>query len=312
MSSDKRQSTTLREGGKEEKLVPDPGGKITLVPRGGLGQRLRTVASTIALARKYTRPLEIIWFQSDAFEAPSNRLFTLDPQMRRESITIREAKWTDYVSRCTPDRGNVWLSAPFLLLGYDDILTESKVRELLQQTPERIDEIFRRRHRRLFIQTGCELTHERDMYKPLLPNIEVINVRNSRLSSWHNNIVGIHIDRTTSEMSMQDSPTELFIRRMYEIVVGDPTTSFFVTTTSHDERERLQTLYSSRIVAPSSISDATSVDGLIETYGDLLALSQTVKILTTPNSAYTAVASSMGHVQSETLSIYNSPTIITK
>ena len=110
---------------------------------------------------------------------------------------------------------------------------------------------------------------------------------------------------------MQDSPIELFIKRMYEMVVADPGTSFFVTTTSHDERERLQTLYSSRIIAPSSMSDGTSVDGLIEIYGDLLALSQTTKILTTPNSAYSAVASTMGHIRSEALSIYSSPTIIT-
>lgn len=294
----------------DSKPTPDPAGKITLVPRGSLGERLRAVASTIAVARKYVRPLEIIWFQTEDFEAPSNRLFTLDPQMGRESITIRDAKWSDWLYNRYPDKGNAWLSMPYLLLSYDNILTDKKIKELKKESPDKLDQIFRKRHCRLFIQTGLELARERNMYAPLLPNIEVINVRNSRLSSWHNNIVGIHIDRD-SALSMQDSPIELFIKRMHEIVVADQTTSFFVTTTSHDERERLQTLYSSRIVAPSSMSDGTSVEGLIEIFGDLLALSQTVQILTTPNSAYTEVAAAIGHVRSEALSIYSSPTIIT-
>lgn len=295
---------------KDSELTPDPAGKITLVPRGGLGERLRAVASMITIARKYTRPMEIIWFESEDFQAPSNRLFTLDPQMRRESITIREAKWTDWLANRYPDKGNAWLSAPYLVLSNDSILTDKKIKNLQKNAPEQLEQIFRNRRHRLFVETGLEVAHERNMYAPLLPNIEVINVRNSRLSSWHNNIVGIHIDRDSS-VSMQDSPIDLFIKRMYEIVVADPSTSFFVTTTSHDERERLQTLYRSRIVAPSSISDGTSVEGLIEIYGDLLALSQTVQILTTPNSAYTDVASTIGHVRSEALSIYSSPTIIT-
>ena len=197
-----------------------------------------------------------------------------------------------------------------MMVSFDSVLTNDKIKELQAHAPEQLELIFRRRHHRLFIETSMELTRSRDMYSPLLPNIEVINVRNSRLSSWHNNIVGIHIDRDSS-VSMQDSPIELFIKRMHEIVVADPGTSFFVTTTSHNERERLQTLYSSRIISPSSMSDGTSVDGLIEIYGDLIALSQTTKILTTPNSAYSAVASTMGHIRSEVLSIYSSPTIIT-
>lgn len=303
----------MKEKRKGEKADgrSDQAGKITLVPQGGLGQRLCAVASTIALARKYHRPLEIIWFRTDSFDAPSDRLFTLDAQMRREHITIREAKWSDHVTARTPMQSNLWLTAPFLLIGYDDVLSEDRVRELLAKDPERLEAILKRRHRRLLIETGQALTEAKDMYKPILPTIEVINVRNSRLSSWHNNIVGIHIDRST-KVSTAESPTELFIRRMYEMIVADPTTSFFVTTTSHDERERLQTLYRSRIVAPSSMSDGSSVDGLIESYGDLLALSQTVKILTTPNSAYTAVAASIGRILSESLSIYSSPTIITK
>ena len=81
-------TSTETDQERADRLTPDPSGKITLVPIGGLGERLRAVASTIALARKYCRPLEIIWFETDDFMAPSNRLFTLDPQMRREEITI--------------------------------------------------------------------------------------------------------------------------------------------------------------------------------------------------------------------------------
>ena len=54
---------------RADRLTPDPSGKITLVPTGGLGERLRAVASTIALARKHSRPLEIIWFETDDFIA---------------------------------------------------------------------------------------------------------------------------------------------------------------------------------------------------------------------------------------------------
>lgn len=68
-------------------------GKITFVPVGGLANRMRAVASAVALAAKSDSDLSIVWFQDWALNAPFSQLFK---PVDRKIACLRDASQLDY------------------------------------------------------------------------------------------------------------------------------------------------------------------------------------------------------------------------
>ena len=287
----------------------DPG-SITIIPFGGVARRLRTIASAIELLSEMSeKRVEFLWFQNERFNTPSERLFTLSPKYVPDHIKIREATWRDLLTNDVPMPSNLYCTAPFVFLNYDLLLSPNKVRELLAASKNPKEELLTLlggKGERILVSTNEALTKkESKIYRYLEPTVEVSSVRNSRMSGWGENVVGIHLSRQDDENSYTESPTELFIQRMQKMIESDPETTFFLATTDPDEMERLQTIFRHRVFAIRSISEPGSPESAVESYGELLALSHTRKILTTPNSTFSEVAAEMGRIRLEQLSIYN-------
>lgn len=285
-------------------------GLITLIPAGGIAKRIRVVASMIQMALEYERPLEIVWFTSDVMPCTSDRLFTLSPQLSDNRITIRQAHWSDYLFTLPPSRDNFFVSLPFTLVRYDRIFNQTNFRSLFFTEQEKFKELMEKKHERLVICTSDELYTYPNMYRRIEATVEVNNVRRSRMSGWGDKVVGIHINRQNEGASFHESPTELFIKRMQKMVEQDDQVQFFIATTSKDEKERLATLFRDRIFVPYSTPDTFSLKGAIQSLGELLALSYTKSILTTPGSSFSEVAAEIGQVPIETLSIFASGKVL--
>lgn len=290
-------STTLL--GRKEK-------SLTLIPYGGIASRLRTIASVVEIMKDSPKEVSIIWFRTEKFHSSFNRLFTFDPKIISPNISIREDHWSDWLFNDTPRKTNLYIPLLAMLFHYDRLITPEKTRHLIQHNPQSLYDLMKNTEEKTFLSTNLNLLESnRNIYKLFEPTVEVANVRNYRMSGWGNNVVGIHINRKNGDTSMQDAPTELFIRKMQQMIEQDKTTTFFVATTSRNERECLQTLFKSRVFAPYSISDSTTEEGIIESFGELLALSNTRKILSTPDSTFAQVASEIGKIPLEQLSLYN-------
>lgn len=288
------------------KLAKSPyPGKTSLIPFSGIAKRIRTIASFIEVLKDSEKEAEIIWFRTDSFDCSYSRLFTLSPKLVPSGITIRDSTWKDWLFNDTPRKANFFFPAPFLLFRYDRFLSPRRVSTLLKNNPRELMQYIQAPTDQTLLATNQALTMRRGMYRTIEPTVEVTNIRNSRMSGWTDNVVGIHINRAQSGSSMHESPTDLFIKKMQSMLESDPTTRFFVATTSMDERERLQTIFGENVFAPFSISAPESEEGIIESFGELLALSHTRKILTTPGSSFSEVAAEIGHIPIEQLSIYN-------
>lgn len=280
--------------------------KITLIPKGGLPERLRSVAGTIALARRYQRPLEIIWFANEELYCPSYRLFTLNPLLSDEGITIREARAKDWFVSDRPHLSNAYCSLPFILLKYDHYLSPRNIRQIIAQGSNAIDERFASNERMLLI-TDCGIGDYKGMYEIIEPTFEAMNAYLSKTSGWNDNVVGIRLHRewvSGTYHQMGETPTELFIRRMQRMIEDDSNVHFFIASDFAEERERLATIFGDRVHVPYSLSSRNTHEGCINAFAEILALSQTRLILSTKNSPFAQVAAFMGGVTYETISIY--------
>ena len=70
---------------------------LTLIPIGGLANRLRSIASGVALARDYGQTLHIYWFKDAGVR---DLTVTLYPEGRHEMLneTNRQEVWDDVLS----------------------------------------------------------------------------------------------------------------------------------------------------------------------------------------------------------------------
>lgn len=282
------------------------GRKITLVPFGGLANRLKAVCSTIALALKHELELEIVWYMDEGLYCPVQRLFTLKPDLHAKSISLREATWKDGLINDYPRRNNLWIPAATMLFKYDFYLKTSTLKSWVETEPSRIEALLQRTDwEHIFLYSCWSLTNDPGMYDYVEPTVEVLQVTRGLVAAWTQKVVGVHIRRTDHVISIRQSPTELFIKTMQKRIESDPSLHFFVATDSLEERERLQTIFTGRVFASYTDPIRNTPEGIIAAYGEMLALSQASEILATKDSTFSQVAASIGGIPYHTLSIYS-------
>lgn len=278
--------------------------RLTLVPVGGLTDRLKVIASAISMALEAEREMEIIWFSNERLYCPSYRLFTLAPVIKEAGISIREATAKDWFFNDRPHTGNGYLSYPFVFFRYDRCISPKEIETVSRTASGRLKEYFRGGERILLTSTTSFGDHSQ-MFKDLEATVEVKNAFRSNLSGWTDNVIGVHLDGNQQQERQNHSPIELFIKRMQAMIEDDPSVSFFIASDMVEERERLSVIFSGRILMPHTLSSMDTPKGCINAFGELLALAQTKRILSTKGGSFAQVASLIGEVPLETLSIYS-------
>ncbi|MDO5035853.1 MAG: hypothetical protein Q4D93_02715 [Porphyromonas sp.] len=284
---------------------------LTLVPAGSLATRLRVICSAIDQANKAERDIDIIWLVNEDFPTPSDRLFTISPTYINEgvTVTIRQSNWRDTLINTPPSRRNLFITWPFMVFRYQRYFS-LRSRELPKDFDLNFERLLGRKRESILISSDVPMgPSSSKMYTALEATVEVNNVLRSRMSGWTGNVVGVHINRNVPEGNIDDCPTELFIRRMQKMIEEDPTVCFFITTNSSDEKERLATLFRERVFMTYSTQEPNSQKGIIEEFGELLALSRTRKILSTMASPSAQVAAEIGDIRLETLSVFTQNSI---
>lgn len=108
-------------------------------------------------------------------------------------------------------------------------------------------------------------------------------------------LIGIHIRRGDNRISVERSPTHLFLKAMNEQLVRHPNTVFFLASDDEQERRNLQTLYGSdTILTMATQIDRHTTHGGADAFRDFLALSKCHEIWGSAYSSFSEVASAYG------------------
>ena len=103
---------------------------ITLVPVGGLANRMRAIDSAIALAQDTHHELRIIWFKDQGLNCKFCELF--QPIML-PGVSVREAGPSDHLLHDRPRKKNFYLPSFFLNTQYDAHIYEKEANDLFYQ-----------------------------------------------------------------------------------------------------------------------------------------------------------------------------------
>lgn len=272
---------------------------LTIMPEGGLCNRLFALHSAIRLSADFGQPLRVFWRINanfgcrleDVFEVPRevSRVFSSDrlhrgKRARLVESLVRLAQWPPFLGAIQPRAIEAMLAE-----GFD-------FRSLARQ-------------RHLSIRTWS-LFYPGDAGLYRFRPVPHLAERIARVTEGFAATVGVHIRRTDHKPAIAHSPTGLFVARMRALVEEDPSTTFFLATDAPDEAAQLEAAFPGRILRATPQSLARDArEGIEGAVIDLYALAATRRVLGSFASTFSRAAGMLGEIPVEIM-VENPPEVI--
>ena len=269
---------------------------LTLVPEGGLCNRIYAITSAVAFAKKHHLLLKVIWFKDRGMGAGFYDLFDLSPTV--ENVEIKDAGFVDFFKYAKPIKSNFFLPELYQKLKFDAVYFGNKeqvsVEEWYFSHPDAHD----------FYLFHCQKFYDNTAFLNLLSPVSSIQKRiNKQLNLLSPHTVGVHIRRADLASFVEpQSPLSAFIEKMQQEIAANPQTDFYVASDSPDEKKNLTDIFGERIITVENNLKRNTKEGIIDALIELHTLASTKKIFGSYYSSYSTLASEIKGIPIEIIS----------
>jgi hypothetical protein len=267
---------------------------ITLVPYGGLANRMKAIDAAMALAHDTNNDLDIIWFRDQGLNCRFNELFQ---PLDRKGVRIIEGGLRELILLDRPRRKNLFVPRLFQQRQFDAC---SYGGETTERFYNRFDFRSWATRRKVYIASCVYFYVSED--QPLFNLFKPIPVLQQKIDTvtqqFDEPVVGIHIRRTDNVASIRESPTELFIKRMKQ---EPENTRFYLATDSEEEKNHLRLIFGERIISSPQQANRNTVEGMQAALVELYLLSRTRNLIGSSKSSYSETAAQLSGIQYEIL-----------
>ena len=278
-----------------------PARPAILCPMGGLANRMRAIDASLALCRRFDRPLEIVWIR-DARQINARFSDLFDPP-ERPGVSLREAALLDRLRFAPPVwRRNAKLPLIWQFLRFGSRRRLSVARGLALQREGAIPPPFALRDRTVFLPAWWQIVPTEERYaffRPVASLRAEIDTLAGSLPSGP--AVGVHVRRGDHAQSIRRSPIEAFEARMDALLATESAASFFLATDDPGVRARLARRYGSLLRFREGSSDRSSLAGMRGAVVDLWTLSRCSRVLASSGSTFAPTAAALGGIPCETV-----------
>lgn len=251
---------------------------ITLVPYGGIGNRISAIESAIRLSKQIGASLRVVWLRDWGMKALFGDLFSSIP-----NVAISNPSLWNYVAEDWPRKRNLFIPAPFQGIRYDRcfygdrrFITEEDILEA----------------RKIYITSCYGFFPGESDYSIFSPSACVLNRVTELTKSFTEKTIGIHVRRTDNKISIEKSPTTLFISRMK---LEPKETMFYLASDSQQVKQELSEYFPGRVLTDSLTLKRGSLEAEIEAAAELFTLSRCNKIIGSYQSSFGLRAAAIGH-----------------
>jgi hypothetical protein len=266
----------------------DSKGKLVFVPSGGLGNRLRAVASAYNLAQTTGIQLRIYWFQDWALHAPFHSLFQPSPLLCLTEGNVAAAMCYD-----RPRRRNLFIPRLYQQLSFDQRIDEWQVTPLKQQG---FDFNAWARGKRSYMSCYQDFgSFPNTVFAQLFHPIDAIERKIAyNLSQLGDSPIGIHIRRTDNIAATRRSPIQLFIDQIQTLLDERPAQRFYLATDDEPTKQQLRQLFGAAIITANSQAERGTIEGIQAAVAEMFTLARTRCIYGTADSSFSVIASRIG------------------
>lgn len=263
--------------------------KIINIPTGGLCNRMRSIATAIAVAMKYNCPITIQWNNSEGLKANFNELFK---PINVSNVELKENRKWIYSINGTKD---FLVRKLFLKLMFEQIVFNYSI----YRDGEIYDILKKKYHKNLLLVSCYPMCLEYKLHGIFTPQDDIQKRINNITSQFSKQTIGVHIRRTDNIESINSSPIEVFINKIKKEIEKDESTKFYIASDDKSVKQELLAMFPDRIITIMDDTDRNSLDGMKFAVVDLFCLSKTKKIIGSVASSYSQVASEIGNISIE-------------
>ena len=276
---------------------------FTLVPHGGLGNRLNAMCSVISYCKQQHKSLKILWFKDHNLNCPVSELMSLNPALT--NVQLCDAGVTDLLFRDNPRRRNFWIPKFFQYFLYDRRIYLDEIYQVITSCvkPD-FGDIDTYKH--IFMVSYGKFWEDPEMWKSIVIAPQITQKVDEIVKRWkeYQRIVGIHIRRTDNIDAIRKSPTELFAQKIQEeIDLYKEGVCFYVASDSLEEKNQLIAKFGNQIITSLKQTSRNNKGGIIDAFVDMNVLSKTNKIYASFYSSFSETAHFLSNNEFEVLSI---------
>jgi len=262
---------------------------ITIMPYGGLGNRMRSVDSAIELSKCTGKKLRVIWDANEELNASFSALFK-----KTELFEVEETR-TAYFPRKLKEKSAVFfkkmgINYPF---GTDLVLHEKDIRRLNEKN---VDFCGLKKYDKIFIFINGSFMKPEKPFEAFKPSREVSTRIEKVMKGFSPRTIGIHIRRTDNAEAIKNSPLEKFSELIQKEQEEDASTSFYLSTDSPEAEEFIKEEFPGRVITYDKELSRSSEEGIKDALVDMICLSKTEKIIGSYYSSFSEVASMIGRI----------------
>ena len=277
--------------------------KLTLVPHGGLGNRMRAIDSAITLSHKLQKQLTVIWLENTPqLRCPFDKLFQPIPQVNVTSPQLTSIYLNPQINHGSSQLKQKLLSLSakvFQRINFQEVIDNDEVIQLIKN--DRLETLADYQSLMIWTDRSFYSDNTYRLFKPI-PTLE--KAIHTRTADFNHHTVGIHIRRGDHRKSIQHSPLDLFRDAIAQEIIQNPDTNFYLASDSLQVKQQLIEQFGARIITQLAATSRNSEQGMQAALIDLYALSRTRKIYGSYWSSYSRVAANISNIE---LTILNAP-----
>lgn len=269
---------------------------VTLVPYGGLANRMKAIESIIALIRGTNIQATAIWFKDKGLNCSFEQLFQ---PIDIPNLRLRNAVLSDYILYDRPRRKNLFIPFIFEKAAFNNCLYEDDVTQRVSMNFDFRQWVLSNKKTYL---SACVLFYPGEpkfRFNSFIPVPWLQERINERCKNFTNYTVGVHIRRTDNINSIRESPTELFIQRMRKEIESESDVRFYIASDSTEEKKKLTSIFGDRIITDWKPTSRSTPEGIEDALVELYSLSRTQKIFGSHRSSYSETAAEIGNISHE-------------
>ena len=262
---------------------------LTLVPEGGLCNRIYAITSAINFAKKHNLLLTVYWLKDWGMGAWFHDLFTLSSTV--ENVEIKDAGFLDFFKYAKPIKSNFFLPKLYQKINFGTTYFWYKERKSVEEwylSNEKVSSFY------LF---HCQKFYPNNEFlNVLLPQKHIQKRIDEQAKLLSPNTIGIHIRRTDHVNAIKHSSSAAFIEKMQHEVALNTEVNFYVASDSLEEKQHLAAMFGRRIIAAKNVLKRNTKDGIVDALVELHTLASTKKIYGSFQSTYSALAAEIKNI----------------
>lgn len=264
---------------------------LIIEPCAGLGNRILALATAYQAAKDMGHRAVLLWDIDGAVGIPVEGLFELPGDIRiitttklpyRQKPVLRgKSEIIRFLSRNLTDK-------------FIDCCDVERMRR--EEAADTVRDYLDRYHR-IYLKSFCEIEEIRDnrIFRIFRPSQAILKYGGAIFKRITEKTAGVHIRRTDHAEAIKNSPVELFIDKIREVLESGDMETVFLATDDEQVERLLLGLFGDRIIFnPAKKFSRSDEKGMKDSLVDMLALSKCRRIYGSYGSTFSRIAAYLG------------------